>query len=232
VQIKKLCSELVMFCPKTLNMQPLQTKPIYKLLYEASKAIASEIELQKVVQRVTDIGKELTGAQFGAFFYNVFDKNGESLVLYTISGVPREAFSKFPMPRNTKIFEPTFTAKGTVRYDDLTTQPHYGQNSPHHGMPKGHLPVRSYLAVPVVSPFTKEAIGGLFFGHSEVGVFTEETETLIEGIAVQAAIAITNARLFEEKKYTEEKLVEQREQYRSIFNAISDSAIIYTKTGK
>jgi GAF domain-containing protein len=178
----------------------LQTKPVFELLYEASKAISSEIELQNVVQRVTDIGTELAGAQFGAFFYNVIDDKGESYVLYTISGVPREAFSKFPMPRNTKIFEPTFTAKGTVRYDDVTREPHYGKNPPYHGMPKGHLPVRSYLAVPVVSPFTKEAIGGLFFGHSGVGVFTEDSERLIEGLAVQAAIAITNARLFEEKK--------------------------------
>jgi PAS domain S-box-containing protein len=209
----------------------LQTKTVFELLYEASKAITSEIELQKVVQRVTDIGTELAGAQFGAFFYNVINQNGESYVLYTISGVPREAFSKFPMPRNTKIFAPTFEASGTVRYDDVTQQPHYGKNPPYHGMPKGHLPVRSYLAVPVVSPFTKEAIGGLFFGHSECGVFTEESEKLIEGIAVQAAIAITNARLFEDKRHNEEKLKEQREQYKSIFNATSDSAIIYDEDG-
>ena len=145
----------------------MRTKTVFELLYEASKAITSEIELQNVVQKVTDIGTELAGAQFGAFFYNVTNQNGESLVLYTISGVAKEAFSKFPMPRNTKIFEPTFTATGTVRYDDVTQQPHYGQNPPHQGMPRGHLPVRSYLAVPVVSPFTKEAIGGLFFGHPE-----------------------------------------------------------------
>ncbi len=193
--------------------------------------ITSEIELQNVVQKVTDIGTELTGAQFGAFFYNVTNQSGESLVLYTISGVEKEAFSKFPMPRNTKIFEPTFIASGTVRYDDVTQQPHYGKNPPYQGMPKGHLPVRSYLAVPVVSPFTQEAIGGLFFGHSEPGIFTEESEQLVEGIAVQAAIAITNARLFEEKKHNEARLKEQREQYKSIFNAITDSAIIYDENG-
>ena len=209
----------------------MQTKTVFELLYEASNAITSEVDLQKVVQRVTDIGTELAGAQFGAFFYNVVDRNGESLVLYTISGVAREAFSKFPTPRNTKIFDPTFSAKGTVRYDDVTTQPHYGQNPPYHGMPKGHLPVRSYLAVPVVSPFTKEPIGGLFFGHSDIGVFSEESEKLIEGVAIQAAIAITNARLFEDKERTEEKLLEQKEQYRSIFNAMSDSAIIYDESG-
>jgi PAS domain S-box-containing protein len=209
----------------------LHTKTIFELLVETSKAITSEIELETVVQRVTDIGTELVGAQFGAFFYNVTNSSGESFVLYTISGVPKEAFSKFPMPRNTKIFAPTFLAQGTVRYDDVTQQPHYGQNPPYYGMPKGHLPVKSYLAVPVVSPVTQEAIGGLFFGHSEAGVFSEASEKLIEGVALQAAIAMTNARLFEEKKGVEKKLQEQKEQYQSIFNATLDSLIIYDESG-
>lgn len=213
------------------NYSALGPKTVFELLYEASKAITSEIELQNVVQKVTDITTELVGAQFGAFFYNVTNQDGESLVLYTISGVAREAFSKFPMPRNTKIFAPTFAATGTVRYDDVTQQPHYGDNPPYHGMPRGHLPVRSYLAVPVVSAFAKEPIGSLIFGHPEPGVFTEDSEKLVEGIAMQAAIAITNAQLFEEKKHSEAQLKEQREQYRSIFNAITDSAIIYNEEG-
>lgn len=209
----------------------MNTKTIFELLFETNKAISSELELEKVVQRVTDVGTELVGAQFGAFFYNVINAAGESYVLYTISGVPKEAFSKFPMPRNTKIFAPTFLAKGTIRYDDVTQQPHYGQNPPYYGMPKGHLPVKSYLAVPVVSPFTKEPIGGLFFGHSEAGRFTEESEKFIEGVAMQAAIAMGNARLFEEKNHIEKKLLEQKEQYESIFNATSESIIIYDENG-
>jgi signal transduction histidine kinase/CheY-like chemotaxis protein len=63
-------------------------------------------------------------------------------------------------------------------------------------MPEGHLPVRSYLAVPVISR-TSEVIGGLFFAHSEPGVFGEESERLLLGLAGQAAVAIDNARLFE-----------------------------------
>ena len=70
---------------------------------------------------------------------------------------------------------------------------------PHHGQPAGHLPVRSYLAVPVVSR-TREVFGGLFFGHPQVGVFTEQTERLISGIAAQAALALDNARLYENLK--------------------------------
>src|SRR3712207_5301822 len=78
---------------------------------------------------------------------------------------------------------------------------------PHHGMPKGHLPVRSYLAVPVVAR-SGEVIGGLFFGHPEVGVFSERTERIIAGIAAQAAIAIDNARLYE----AAQKAAEERRQ--------------------
>lgn len=209
----------------------MYTKTIFELLHETGKAITSELELEKVVQRVTDIGTELIGAQFGAFFYNAINPEGEAFVLYTISGVPKEAFSKFPMPRNTKIFGPTFRGEGTVRYDDVTQQPHYGQNPPYYGMPKGHLPVRSYLAVPVVSPITHEPIGGLFFGHAEPGVFTAESEKLMEGVAIQAAIAMTNASLFEEKKKTERRLLEQKEQYLSIFNATSEGILIYNENG-
>ena len=52
-----------------------------------------------------------------------------------------------------------------VAIPDITQDPRYGNNAPHHGMPEGHLPVKSYLAVPVVSR-SGEVLGGLFFGHS------------------------------------------------------------------
>lgn len=204
---------------------------VLELLLESAKAITSEVEMEKLVQRITDMGTELSGARFGAFFYNVINQKGESLILYTIAGVPKEAFSKFPMPRNTKIFSPTFSGLGTVRYFDVTQEAHYGQNDPYQGMPKGHLPVRSYLATPVISPINKEVIGGLFFGHPEPGIFTERTERLIEGIAAQAAIAMGNARLFEDMKRTERKLEEQREQYYSIFHSTSDGIVIYDEEG-
>ncbi|MBM0205642.1 response regulator [Micromonospora sp. STR1s_5] len=63
-------------------------------------------------------------------------------------------------------------------------------------MPKGHLPVRSYLAVPVASR-SGEVIGGLFFGHPETDVFSERSERLMSGLAAQAAIGIDNARLYQ-----------------------------------
>jgi GAF domain-containing protein len=121
------------------------------------------------VQIVTDAGVELSGAEFGAFFYNVIDGAGESYMLYTLSGAPIEAFSKFPTPRNTEVFAPTFSGASIVRSDDITKDPRYGKNEPRRGMPEGHLPVRSYLAVTVISR-TGEVLGGLFFGHAKTGM--------------------------------------------------------------
>ena len=169
--------------------------------------LAAEFSLERVVQQVTDAATQLSGAQFGAFFYNVKNENGESYQLYTLSGAARESFAKFPMPRNTAVFAPTFAGTAIVRCDDIRKDPRYGNNLPNHGPPEGHLPVVSYLAVPVVSR-SKEVIGGLFFGHSQPGMFTERAERLVTGIAAQAAIAIDNARLYERLRDSAERLAE------------------------
>lgn len=156
--------------------------------------LSAERDLQKIVQAATETAREFSGAAFGAFFYNVIGVDGESYMLYTLSGAPQEAFSKFPMPRNTAVFAPTFAGEGTVRVADIKKDPRYGKNAPRHGMPEGHLPVSSYLAVPVVSRSGK-VIGGMFFGHPEANKFSQEAQHLVESIAAQAAVAIDNAQL-------------------------------------
>ncbi len=161
--------------------------------------LASQLDVETIVQTVTDAATKLSGAQFGAFFYNVVDRQGEKLMLYTLSGAPREAFENFGQPRPTPIFAPTFYGTAIVRSDDITKDERYGQWGPHHGMPPGHLPVRSYLAVPVSSR-AGEVIGGLIFGHPEVGVFDERAERLVTGIAGWGAISMDNARLYEAER--------------------------------
>lgn len=165
-----------------------------EVLNRAGSALAIEKELNRLVQVVTDAGVELIGAEFGAFFYNILDDRGESYTLYTLSGAPMERFSNFPMPRKTELFASTFDGSGIVRSDDITRDPRYGRNAPYAGMPEGHLPVRSYLAVPVASR-SGDVIGGLFFGHSEPGKFSERSERGLAGLAAEAAIAIDNFRL-------------------------------------
>jgi two-component system CheB/CheR fusion protein len=164
-------------------------------LNAVARDLAAELDLRALVQKVTDACTSLTGAAFGAFFYNTVDERGQSYTLYTLSGVPRESFEGLGMPRNTPMFGPTFRGEGVVRVDDVRKDPRYGQNPPHRGLPDGHPAVRSYLAVPVVAR-SGEVLGGLLFGHPEAGVFTEHHERVAIGIAAQAGIAIDNARLY------------------------------------
>jgi PAS domain S-box-containing protein len=172
---------------------------LVETLHRIGVSLTSETELSRIVQAATDEATTLSGAQFGAFFYNVLSEAGESYTLYTLSGVPREAFERFPMPRNTAVFAPTFHGEGVVRSGDILKDPRYGHSAPYHGMPGGHLPVRSYLAVPVVG-HTGEVLGGLFFGHSEPDMFTERAERLAVGIAGWASVSIENARLHDAER--------------------------------
>ena len=164
-----------------------------RALNRIAEALGAGGDAESLVQIVVDGGVELTGAQFGAFFYNVIDAAGESFMLYSLSGAPRAAFEGFPMPRKTEVFAPTFDGQGVVRSEDITQDPRYGQNTPRRGMPEGHLPVRSYLAVPVI---TREGsvLGGLFFGHPEVARFDARAESVMVGLAAQAAVAIESVR--------------------------------------
>jgi PAS domain S-box-containing protein len=175
-----------------------------EILNTISKLVSESLDIETILQKVTDASTQIIGAQFGAFFYNKVNKDGESYRLFTLSGAPREAFEKFGMPRNTAVFHPTFTGEGPVRVDDITQDPRYGHNAPHHGMPKGHLPVVSYLAVPVVSE-SGGVIGGLFFGHPEPAKFTQEHENLVQSIARQASVALQNAKLYAEVRKLNKK---------------------------
>lgn len=177
---------------------------VLELLNKTGSIVAEKLDVREIVQAVTDAATQLSGAKFGSFFYNSINEKGEALVLYTLSGAPREAFEKLGHPRPTALFGPTFRGEPTIRSDDILKDPRYGKFGPHHGMPPGHLPVRSYLALPVISR-TGDVIGGLFFGHPDVGVFTERSERLITGLAAQAAVAIDNARLYEQAQFAAEE---------------------------
>lgn len=199
-----------------------------QIINETGSLIASKLELNDIVQAVVDAGVALTGAQFGAFFYNVIGDEGDKYLLYALSGAPAEAFSGYPHPRATPVFSPTFFGEGVVRSADITKDPRYGQMAPYHGMPPDHLPVRSYLALPVISR-SGEVLGGLFFGHGEVGRFEAKHERIMLGIASQAAVAIDNARLFRAAQIELEKRQRVEATLRETdrrLNAVLDNASV------
>ena len=209
---------------KSVEASLRQQNEIIETVNQVGSLLSSQLNLQSLVQTITEAATKLSKAQFGAFFYNLIDERGESYSLYTLSGVPREAFSKFPMPRNTAVFAPTFLGEGIIRSDDITKDSRYGKNFPYKGMPEGHLPVRSYLAVPVISRSGK-VLGGLFFGHEEAGVFTEYEEHLITGLVSQAAVALDNAHLYAEAET-------ERRRFQTTLLSIGDAVIATDVVGK
>ena len=138
-----------------------EQREIIETVSRLGQVLSAELDLRKLVQALTDAATEITSARFGSFLYNVLDDRGASYTLYTLSGVPCEHFAQFPMPRATDFFGPTFRGEGVIRIGDVKREPRYGKNSPYFGMPEGHLPVTSYLGVPVVSR-SGEVLGGPF----------------------------------------------------------------------
>ena len=74
---------------------------VVQMINEVGRALAAELDLNKIVQLVTDATTQITGAEFGAFFYNAGDE-GQSYSLYSLSGISRERFDALPMLKNSE----------------------------------------------------------------------------------------------------------------------------------
>ena len=125
---------------------------------------------------VTDAATEISGAKFGAFFYNV-ERDGPAspIMLYTLSGAPREAFEKFGLPRQHAGVRADFPRRGRRPLG----RHHPGPALRHDGAPPRHAagtPAGAQLPGRPGASRSGEVIGGLFFGHPEPGVFTERAE--------------------------------------------------------
>ncbi|MFC7525564.1 ATP-binding protein [Parapedobacter sp. GCM10030251] len=174
-----------------------------EILNTMGKLVSESLDIGEILQRVTDVSTKVTGAAFGAFFYNRLDGHGTSNTLFTYSGVLPEVAEKIGTSHNSDLFSPNFSLEETVRSADITNDPRFECNRSH-GVAKGQLPLVSYLAVPVISKLGR-VIGRLSYGHSEIDRFTEEHEKLVVGIANQASVALENAELYEEIRYLNAK---------------------------
>lgn len=173
-----------------------QEARIIETLYRVGQSLAAELDLDRLVQLATDAATSVVGAEYGTFFYKRPDGDGRSLVRYAVSGEHAEAFADMPTPTATALFGPHFPCAGLLRCADVTEDEQFRETPPYTGLPEGHPQVRSYMAVPVVSPTSGERLGSFYFGHSKPGVFKARDENLVTGIAAHAASAINNARLY------------------------------------
>lgn len=138
--------------------------------------------------------------------------HGVRRLRYALTGVPPEASEHFVESHVVDGVSAVLDENSPIHIPDVSEAKPDALLVPWEGMPRDLLPIRSYLAVPVVSR-AQGVIGGLFFGHRKPHVFTEQTKQLVSSLAGQVAITLENARLYvqiRELNATLEERVEQR----------------------
>ena len=103
-----------------------------EIINRVGNTLAAELDLKKIAQIVIDAGREISGAQFGAFLHTLAQGAGESSPLYSVSGAPYEVVDSL-MPRNQQLFGP-MSVGGVLRIGDLLNDSRFAITLPAHGI--------------------------------------------------------------------------------------------------
>jgi signal transduction histidine kinase/CheY-like chemotaxis protein len=183
---------------KAQNRQRQRSEERLRRSQEVARLLSAELDHEVLAQGVTEAATELTGASFGVFLYQVLDQHGAPLSGCAFSGVGLEALGPLAEPGPAWPHPLQLVEGHALRFVDVSDMS-WGQSGVTEALPFTHLPVRSYLAVPVRSR-SGELYGGLYFGHAEAAVFTEREEEVAESLAAQTAVAMENARLYQAER--------------------------------
>ena len=178
-------------------------------------ALTSEFDLQRLLQMITDAARRVTAAQYAAFFLipEIAGKNTQQSVnkvifnLAAISGATpaiEKHFRHLGPVEGLGVLEPVFWEGTSVVVDDVHQDQRYV------GVPRGHIPVRSFLGVQLR---TREGttMGAFLIGDTQPYRFNTRHVELIEALGAQAAVAIHNAQLIARERQAMEQYAAQLE---------------------
>jgi signal transduction histidine kinase len=178
--------------------QPLN--PALKAVSDAVLAVASQRSVEEVLQQLVECARELAGARYAAL--GIPDGAGGFSQFLTTGMSDELVASMGPLPRTHGMLGAMLEETAPFRTTDLHADPRFRG-----WWPRGHPDMRSFLGVPIVAH--EGVIGSFYLTHKEgADEFTDEDQELIELLASHAAIAITNARLFERSR--ELSILEER----------------------
>lgn len=161
------------------------TTPELRALTEAGINLTSELSLDKVLQKVVDVARDLVKAKYGAM--SVLNDQGE-IVQFLTSGISQEERVRIGhIPYGRGLLGVILKEGATLRMEDLQDDPRSA------GFPPNHPEMRSLLGLPVV--WKDRVIGNLYLTEKEGGPFTERDEEIVRLLSTQAAVAIRNAEL-------------------------------------
>ncbi len=160
-----------------------------RAIVDAGVALASELSLDAVLEKITEAAAELTGARYAAL--GVIDPSGQTLEKFIVTGIDEETKDAIGDPPHGRgILGALIQDAKPLRLDDLAQDPRSV------GFPANHPPMRTFLGVPIL--LRGVAYGNLYLTEKAEGAaFTEEDEELTTLLSTQAAVAIENARLYE-----------------------------------
>jgi len=161
-------------------------------LHAAGLAVTSDLDLAELLKRVAEEAQKLTGAEYGAL--GVLNKEKTELAQFITTGMAKEEEEAMgPLPKGHGLLGAVIREGKTIRVSDASA------DTRAQGVPKGHPLPGSFLGVPV--RVRDQVIGNLYLINKTSGTpFTPQDETIVEMLAAQAAVAIENARLFEESE--------------------------------
>jgi signal transduction histidine kinase len=166
--------------------------PALKAVSDAVLAVAAQRSVEEVLQELVHRARELAGARYAA----LGTPDGEGgFTRFLVSGMSDELIAAMgPLPRTHGLLGAMLETARAHRTEDLHTHPRFRG-----WWPRGHPDMRSFLGVPIVSP---DGVIGSFYLSEKEGAreFSAEDQELIELLAAHAAIAITNARLYERSR--------------------------------
>ncbi|HBY93816.1 MAG TPA: hypothetical protein DEP84_07565, partial [Chloroflexi bacterium] len=166
-------------------------------LYETSLTLTATLSVEALLKSVVDRARQLTGAQIGAL--GVLDSEG-NLRSFMTSGLDPSQERLGPRPQGHGILGLLLRDGPTIRLADIHDHPAFEGH-----YPPGHPAITSFLGVPI--RYKGLIIGDLYMANKlDASEFSDEDEDLLESLAAQAAVAIENARLFEQTRQAADRL--------------------------
>jgi signal transduction histidine kinase len=160
-------------------------------LHSAGVTVTSDLDVEVLLERVVEEARRLTRAKYGAL--GVLDEEGGSLERFIAVGLSEEERARMgDLPTGKGLLGAVTREGRAIRVDSVRSDPRSA------GVPPNHPHVGSFIGVPI--RIRERVFGNLYLtnkaGHA---AFTEEDQTVLEMLAAYAAVAIENARLFEQR---------------------------------
>jgi signal transduction histidine kinase len=163
-------------------------------LLAANEAIMGHLELPVVLRQIVHAACVLVDARYGAL--GVINPDGDGLEQFVYEGIDSETAARIgSLPRGEGLLGALIEDPHPIRLSRIS------DDARSVGFPANHPPMDSFLGVPI--KVRDSVFGNLYLTGRRNGDFTDSDEELIRAVAATAAIAIENARLYDEARRRE-----------------------------